>query len=442
MTDTAAPERIGWNAVAWAVYDFGYSIFAFVVFARYLGDWIINDLGHPDYYYTSAQAVAAISLFVLMPITGVIVDVVGRHLPTLRLFTGLAIVTGAGIGFVDPDIGPFGVLPLIALATVSAVATGMTFGQFDPLLASVAPKDKWSEVSGAAVGAGYVGIVAWLAYSLLGTTIEGSDDIQFAFIAAGLVFLVAAAPLLLSVRERPRVNEELRAQARKRGVARTALTRLRGTYSRLRQQPGAIRFLLGRLCYADAIGTVQIYAIVYMSRLGGFTEHDKNLATLVVVLVGVIGAVGSGWIARNIGPRRTLMLVLPLFSVGLAAVALAGASWSIWVLTPIVGLALGTVYTVDRVFMLRLTPVALRGEAFGLFNLIGRAGQAFGPFLLWGGVIWVLHDATHWLSALDASRISLGLLALTALGGLWVISSVDDHQGDGLVMAEADLDVM
>jgi MFS-type transporter involved in bile tolerance (Atg22 family) len=121
-----------------------------------------------------------------------------------------------------------------------------------------------------------------------------------------------------------------------------------------------------------------------------------------------------------------LLTVVPCFAVGLGIVAGVGQPWTVWVLAPVLGISLGTVYTVDRVFMLALTPVEHRGEMFGFFNLIGRAGQALGPFLLWGGVIYVLHNATDWLSALDASRVSLGLLACSSLVGLFVIRRLDD----------------
>ena len=426
MPDASSPERIGVPAIAWSIYDFGYSLFAYVLFARYLGDWIINDLGHPDFYYTSAQAIAALMLFVLMPIAGVIADLQGRHKPLLIGFTLLASGTGALVGLMNPDIGVFGVFPVIALATISATATGLTFGQFDPMLAAVAPRRNWSLMSGVAVAAGYVGIVLWLTVLARHIVGNGGSDIQRAFGPASGIMLVFALPLFLFVREHAHGDAEVREQARRIGVARLAGKRLRGTFGRLRAQPGVVRFLLGRLMYADAVGTVQIYAIVYMSRVGSFGEREKNLASLMVVGAGVVGALGAGWLARRIGPRRTLLAIVPLFAVGLGIVAGAGTPWAVWVLAPIVGIALGTIYTVDRVFMLALTPPESRGEMFGFFNLIGRAGQALGPFVLWGGVIYLLHDLTGWLSALDASRVSLGLLAISAVVGLLVIRPLDD----------------
>lgn len=427
MDDTASPRRLGFPAGAWAVYDFGYSLFAYVVFARYLSDWLISDLGHPDWVYTSGQAVAALSLLLLMPLAGVAADVVGQHRPLLALFTLIAGGSAAMVGVIDPDIGNVGVLPLLLFGIVSAATTGLAFAQFDPMLAAVAPRRHWGVMSGVAVAAGYLGIVVWL--TVLGSRIVGEGDKQQAFVPAALILLVMAAPLLLFTREPRRVHAEIPRGLRP--VFREARRRQHGALTRLRAQRPIVRLLVGRFLYADAIGTVNIFAVVYMSRLGAFNEADKDQVTLLVVLFAGIGALVAGAAARRFGPRLTLLWIVPLFAVGIFLVALFGQPWTVWLLAPVLGVSLGTVYTVDRVFMLALTPAPLRGELFGFFNLIGRVAQALGPFVLWGGVIFVLHDLTGWLSDLDASRVSLGLIAMAAMVGLLVIRPLDDGWRSG-----------
>ena len=428
--DSASPSTLGLPAAAWALYDFAYSMFAYVVFARYLSDWIISDLGHPDWVYTSGQVVAAFSLLLLMPLAGVAADVIGRHRPLLAVFTLIAAAAAALIGVLSPDIGPLGVLPLLACGVVSAIATSLAFAQFDPMLAGIAPQRSWSVVSGVAVAAGYVGIVVWL--SGLHYVFVGEGSKQHAFVPAAVLFVLLSMPLLVFGREYRRPSAIRPGEDTLHATWRMANTRMRGAVQRLRGLPAVVRLLVGRFLYTDAIGTVNIFAVIYMSRLGGFSESDKNNVTLVVVVFGGIGALASGWAARRVGPRRTLLCVVPAFSVGLWVVAGFGTPWTVWVLAPVLGAALGTVYTVDRLFMLALTPTELRGELFGVFNLIGRVAQALGPFVLWGGTIFVLHDRTGWLSALDASRVSLALIAVAAIIGLLVIRPLSDgFTGDG-----------
>ena len=90
------------------------------------------------------------------------------------------------------------------------------------------------------------------------------------------------------------------------------------------------------------------------------------------------------------------------------------------------GSALGCVWTADRVFMIRLTPLELRGQMFGFFNLASRVASAFGPLVIWSATIWVLHSRTDWLSLLGATRVALVGLALAAFVGWLVIRPLSD----------------
>jgi len=106
--------------------------------------------------------------------------------------------------------------------------------------------------------------------------------------------------------------------------------------------------------------------------------------------------------------------------------AAVGEPWTVWVAAPVLGAALGCVWTADRVFMLRLTPHELRGEFFGFFNLASRVASAFGPLVIWSGLVWLLHQHTGWLSLLGSSRVAVAALALAALTGWAVIRPLSD----------------
>ena len=91
------------------------------------------------------------------------------------------------------------------------------------------------------------------------------------------------------------------------------------------------------------------------------------------------------------------------------------------------GAALGCVWTADRVFMIRLTPLELRGQMFGFFNLASRVASAFGPLVIWSATVWLLHSHTGWLSLLGATRVALVGLALAAFVGWLVIRPLSDN---------------
>ncbi|MGI8624763.1 MAG: MFS transporter, partial [Solirubrobacteraceae bacterium] len=128
---------------------------------------------------------------------------------------------------------------------------------------------------------------------------------------------------------------------------------------------------------------------------------------------------------ERIGPRRVVLGTLALTIAVLLAGAGTGSSALLWVLGPLVGIALGSLSAVDRVFLLRLVPPERRGEEFGLYALVGKLSSGFGPLVLWGGTVLVMRKVAD-LSAFDASRVAVAVLAGAALLGLAILRPLPD----------------
>ena len=77
--------------------------------------------------------------------------------------------------------------------------------------------------------------------------------------------------------------------------------------------------------------------------------------------------------------------------------------------------------------MLNLSPPAERGEFFGIYNLVGKLSSGFGPLVLWGGTIWLLHTRLHALDKLEASRAALAVLAVAIFAGWLVLRPLADY---------------
>ena len=135
-----------------------------------------------------------------------------------------------------------------------------------------------------------------------------------------------------------------------------------------------------------------------MTRLGGFSESEKNAVLGVSVVTAAAAAVVTGRVLARSGPRAVLVAVLPTVCALTLLSAAVGEPWTVWLAAPVLGGALGCIWTADRVFMLRLTPHEIRGEFFGFFNLSSRVASAIGPLLIWSGTVWLLHQHTDWLS--------------------------------------------
>ena len=405
--------------LSWALWDFAYSVFSFLLVVRYFGTWVIDDLGRPDWYVAMTQFVVVLFLLVAMPLGGALADQLGRRKPFLVACTLVAAGSCALIEVIPADGN---VLPLLVAAGVAVAFGQLALAQYDPLLADVAPRGRRGRISGIAVAFGFIGIVFALAVVAEGIVGDGSK--QQAFAPAGAFFVLFALPAFFWIRER---RHEPSTATRPEGrLLRHALAQVARTAQQVRANRDAFQFLVGRFFYSDAIATLSAFLTVYMTRLGGFSESEKNGVLAVSVVGAAAAALVTGRVLGRTGPRAVLLAVLPVFTALTLVSAAVGEPWTVWLAAPAMGSALGCVWTADRVFMIRLTPLELRGQMFGFFNLASRVASAFGPLVIWSATIWLLHTRTEWLSLLGATRVALVGLALTAFVGWLVIRPLSD----------------
>jgi MFS transporter, UMF1 family len=397
--------------IGWILYDFANTIFSFVVVTRYFNDWIIEERGHPDIYVGLMVAVVSLALVVALPLIGALADRSGRHKPILIVFTLVCIAATALLGLV-------GTAPLIALLAIGAVATfafNTSDSQYHPLLSTVASDRNRSRVSGMGVAVGYLGTLTVLV--LIGG-IATDGHAQRAFLPAAGLFLLFALPLFLLVRERRKpVPEDAVAALR-------PFAQLAATVRRARREPHG-RLLLARFFYIDAIATVLQFMTVYARRTGDFDGRDIDLLIAIATIAALGGAIVAGLLAERIGPRRVILGTITIMVVALVIGAGTGSSALLWVVAPIVGIALGSLSAVDRVFLLRLVPPERRGEDFALYALVGKLSTGFGPLVLWGFTILVLTELADF-SKFDASRVAIIVLAGAAIVGYAILRPLPD----------------
>ena len=388
--------------VGWVLYDFANTIFSFVVVTRYFNDWIIEERGQPDIYVGLMVAAVSIALVVALPLVGALADRSGRHKPILIVFTLVCVAATGLLGVVES------VLLALVVGAIATFAFNTSDSQYHPLLRTVAPERDRARVSGIGVAVGFVGSLTALA--IIGA-IATDGHAQRAFLPAAGLFLVFALPLFVLVRE------GVRATAPERSAV-GPFAQLAATVRRARGEPYG-RLILARFFYVDAIATVLQFMTVYARRTGDFDGADINVLLAISTVAALFGAVGAGLIAERIGPRRVILGTLAMTIAVLVVGAGTGSSALLWVLGPLVGIALGSLSAVDRVFLLRLIPEERRGEDFALYALVGKLSSGFGPLVLWGGT--VLAATQLGLSKFDASRLAIVVLAAAALLGYVIL---------------------
>jgi UMF1 family MFS transporter len=403
-------------AISWALYDFANTMFSYVVITRYFNDWIIEQRGTEDIFVGLMNVLVALLLVVSLPVGGAVADRWGRRKPLLIVSTLLCVTATALIGYVPTVAGA------LVVAGIAIFGFNTALAHYDPLLARVAAPEHRGRISGLGVGLGYVGVLfVFLVFAATGLVPEGEN--QRSFLPTAVLFLLFALPCFLFVRE-PRSGRKL---ALDRGVARDAFREVAATVGEVARHSVG-RFLLARFLYVDAIATVIAFMVVYARRNTTLSEESIDVLIPLAVIFAAVGALVAGALVERFGPKRVLVTILVVFAATLVFVGATGSTLLIWVAGPVVGVSLGGVWTSDRVFMLRLSPEQKRGEFFGLYALAGKLSSGVGPFVLWGGTIWLLSSATDIAGRPGASRVALLVLAGAALAGIAVLWPVSDGE--------------
>jgi UMF1 family MFS transporter len=409
---------------AWSLYDFANTIFSFAVVSGAIGLWLVDDarFGERDgNFLLSLAIVASVGLNALVsPILGALSDRGGRRLPFLLFFTALCVVPTALIGPSPAAVG-------LVLFVIANFAYQAALIYYDATLKTVSYPDTRGRLSGIGVAIGYCGtIVVGLLIFFLDVPVDGR------FLLAAGLFALFAVPIFVVVRE-PRSS----APALRVSDLTGSWSQLAATIRHAREVPGLLRFLVGRFFYSDAVNTIIVVMSVVTVEAMGLSVTNANLILLGLTVVAVAASFGWGRLVDRLGPKRTLMIVLASWSVGLVlgaiSLSLPGAAGIgvFLVAGAILGSGLGGVQVADRVLMVRLSPPERLGEFFGLYGLVGKGSQVIGQ-LLYGLTILLLLDTLD----VGAYQVAVISLLATMIVGAWLLRPVSDRWvGSGEVPA-------
>jgi MFS transporter, UMF1 family len=402
---------------AWALYDFANTIFSYAVVSYAIGLWLVDDarFGEGDGNLAFSLAIAAsVGLnAIVSPILGALSDRGGgRRLPYLLFFTLLCIVPTALIGGTPPIVG----LLLFVVANFSYQAALI---YYDATLRTVSYPATRGKLSGIGVAIGYCGTI------FIGLLIFLLDlPVPSVFLVAAILYGLFSIPLFLVVREPTAPGAK---GPTLREVA-AALTQLATTIRHARSVPGLGRFLLGRFFYSDAVNTIIVVMAIVSTEAMGLSKTAANLILLSLAVVAVGASFGWGALVDRLGPKRTLMIVLASWAIGLVlggiSLGVPGTAGLVMFLIAgaILGSGLGGVQVADRVLMVRLAPPDQLGEFFGLYGLVGKGSQVVGQ-LLYGAILFLL------LTPLGVGAYQVAVLSLlvTMLIGAWLVAPVSDR---------------
>jgi MFS transporter, UMF1 family len=434
-------ERSSQRAVtSWILYDFSNTIFSVAVLSFFFPLWVEEAVGSGGAVSGAglvnfATAIAALLVVLTAPVLGAIADFRQRRLPYLILLTLAAVVLTAAL-----DVAG-GVAAGLALFVAADLSYQSALVFYNALLPAVAAGRGAGRVSGYGTAAGYVGTILALVVltyfvengdalrpllGWFGGWIEtGEEDYSNAFVPTAFLYLVFSLPAFFFVPDpavRPRRRVALGAAYR--DVVRTV--------KNLRAYAGVGTFILATILYTDAANT----AIANMALYGRVVfEMDgvqvRNLLLFSTVFA-VVGSAGFGFLTDRLGPKKALVGVLVLWLLAIVLAAGALGAWMLFLAGPVVGIALGGMWTAGRVMLVALSPAEKLGEFFGLFSLAGKVSAVFGPALT-AALLFAFGGGAF------GYRVSIGVLAVIMAAGLYFLLRVPDVRPERTVDAYAPL---
>lgn len=420
---------------SWALYDLANTIFSFNIVSYIAPLWVLavykavgRGEGEANLALGLAVGISMLLNAIVSPVMGAISDRAGVRKPFLLAFTILCIAPTLAIGFVGNDIGA-GVagtylwlgLGVFALANFSYQAALI---YYDAMLPAVSTPETRGRIGGIGVGLGYVGTIIG-ALSVRALTFDNGEPTTASFVLSGALFALFAIPIFLVIRERAQLSTgriDLVGSWRQLAV----------TIGHASAYPGLLRFLVARLLYTDPINTVISFMAVYATQAVGFTTEETLYVLVAVTVAAIFGGFIWGVVVDRIGPKRTLMIVLTLWSISfIAAAAILDRTFFLLV-GGLAGISLAGTWASDRVFMLRLSPPAMVGEFFGLYGLAGKFSAVTGP-IIWGVTLAVFEPAI----GVDAYRLAILAQLILMFAGIAVLRGVPEPPVGGNAQAEA-----
>lgn len=454
--EPATGTAFGKKGLGWAIFEFArnpyYNVIVISLYAPYFSKFVVGDETEGQAIVGTTIAIAGFIMAIVAPILGSLIDTGGRKkFPT---FLALAVlgVTAFSLWFVEPNL-PNAVVIGMALMATGYCAYTVAELFHNAMLPMAARPSSLPVVSGLGISLGNFGSILFLI--LLSIFITGTDTPLFGLdtengetsrISGPLVAIwlsIFILPFFLLMPDNKKTPERSwRGAARASfggkgsliGLLASAITYVREMF---REHPNVMRYLVGRMVYADGIAALLTLGSVYVGGVLGWSANQLVLSGIVGGLCAVIGALGGGFVDQAFGPKRSIMIelscIIILLTLQLSITAdalffgLVPAGHEVWPGGPFPRLSdvaylgllipasmmLGAVITSSRYMLVHIAPPENIGQFFGFYAMAGSVTVWIGP-----GLVALMTTIS------GDQRIGMSGLGLLFVLGLWIISGV------------------
>lgn len=379
----------------WAMFDFANSSYTTVVVTVVYSAFFVGFIVPPgsavrDSYWSIAIILSTVLALVLSPLAGAICDLSGRKKTYLFATTVICAVATAALALV----GPGSIWPAIALIVLSNAAWMLSESLCGSFLPELSTPESMGKISGLGWGIGYFG---GLASVILATRLVIRSDPatnpagyiaenQMAMVAIGLFFFLAALPTFLLVRNRSRPAPGFE-RAGALTLLKAGLREFGSTVRTARQNRILFQFLGAFMVYMAGLDAIVKFVGIYAREEVRLTTTELGMLFLVLQLSAAGGALGFGWLESRIGPKRTVLLTLLWWIVGVLGIyyldALAGTlgfepKKVFYGLGLFAGAGIGATQASSRTVVGLLSPPDKTAQMFGFWGMFARLATILG----------------------------------------------------------------
>ncbi len=365
----------------WALYDFANS-FVLITFLLYYSQWLVVDRGISDFWFNVTFVGSSLLFLLTVPVAGSIADKIRVNMPGLRITTLLSVLFFLATGLIAVFFPEHYVISIVTFSLATYFYL-FCFTFYNPLLHDVAVPEKRGLASGWGQFGNWLGEIAGLLVALpfaAGTiALLGGPGRAQTLIPAAVLFLLFALPMLIFFKEKnTRVIVPISVKTEYKNVFRS--------FWELCKSPGVGLFFLAYFFFNDAVTTASNNFPIYVDKLFGVGDNVKSYLLIGILITSAIGAPVSGWIADKIGLRKTLLWVLGGFLVVFPLMAITKSFTFFIFVSVAMGLWFGSIWTVTRAYLMKITPSSMTNQSFTYYTLMERLATFVGP-ISWGLIV-------------------------------------------------------
>lgn len=409
------------NPWIWSLYDFANSL-ASIVVSFYFSLFIVSQLGKSDIWVSVPVALATFLLLITLPFLGSVTDKVKRYKPAL--FTTTMLTIGSlillGIFVAKTIINPGLFIFVIVFYFLFQYFYQAAMAFYLPFLQSLSQNHSRDFVASLGLAAGQLGNIVGLviAFPLASSSLNilGLSKTPLVFCFGAILFLIFFLIFNKKFKEEDYHIENqvsFLPKSFKESFTQFAI---------LKKEKNVLWYLIAYYLFADAILTLQLFASLYLDKVGHLSSGLKTIGFVVGLFTAVIGAMLTPWVNKKIGNlKKAISITILVWSILLFLMAIAVTPVQMFIMLILNGFAFGTLFSLSRIMYSKLIPKDEPAKYFGLYVLFERFASILGP-LIWSFSTFIFAFAGEETKY----RFAIGSLAILVLISYFVLRKVKE----------------